>query len=232
MFQKIRHTFPFFIIHWVTNWPLVLLITSKSINHTNACLLREVEPGSWFIFWVFSIVLAKKWHSVRKMATAIFLLLLCFVSYWAAWTWFGFPPLSSGSLLIWSWFCRGRFVYVFSSYFALTFWSYISWWSWNRCWKSSGGWSWTWWPEMIQRFVTFVPFSTMLEGWWGSMGGEVLWVVGFYVNHVNHVPLSLIWNLLAYNLKITFPCYSLRLIIRSQWSWPWFLWHGALRSSV
>ena len=46
------------------------------------------------------------------------------------------------------------------------------------------------------------------------MSGGVLWVVGFYVNHV---PLSLIRNLLAYNLKITFPCYSLRLIIRSQW---------------
>ena len=26
-------------------------------------------------------------------------------------------------------------------------------------------------------------------GWWGAMGGGVLWVVGFYVNHV---PLSLI----------------------------------------
>ena len=49
--------------------------------------------------------------------------------------------------------------------------------------------------------------------WWSVMGGGVLWVVGFYVNHV---PLSLIRNLLAYNLKITFPCYSLRLIIRSQ----------------
>ena len=62
---------------------------------------------------------------------------------------------------------------------------------------------------MIQRFVTFVPLSTMLVGcygwwgamsggvlwvvgcyeWWGAMGGGVLWVVGFYVNHV---PLSLI----------------------------------------
>ena len=181
MSQKIRHTFPFFIIHWVTNWLLVLLITSKSINHTNACLLREVEPGSWFIFWFFSIVLAKKWHSVRKMASAIFLLLLCFVSYWAAWTWFGFPPLSSGSLLIWSWFCRGRFVYVFSSYFALTFWSYISWWSWNRRWKSSGGWSWTWWPEMIQRSFFHNAGRVMgCYGWWGAMSGGVLWVVGCY----------------------------------------------------
>lgn len=33
---------------------------------------------------------------------------------------------------------------------------------------------------MIQRFVTFVPFSTMLEGWWDAMGGGVLWVVECY----------------------------------------------------
>ena len=33
---------------------------------------------------------------------------------------------------------------------------------------------------MIQRFVTFVPFSTTLEGWWVAMGGGVLWVVGCY----------------------------------------------------